>query len=134
VADDTDLTIIKVHLAELSGKLDTVVARMEAGDRQSSQLVSLVKDQLTYQAADLGELKAGVRELAEKNERSISAVRLDLETRIDSVSRDTHGRIDTVVSDVLDLKLWKARIGGIAAASALLGSAMSAAVIKLLGA
>jgi hypothetical protein len=120
VDDDHDFGL---QIAILSGKVDVVITKMEAGDRQSAQLVTLVKDQLTYQAADLGELKAGVRELAEKTERSISAVRLDLETRIDSVSRDVH-----------DLQIWKARVGGIAAASALLGSAMSAAVIKLLGA
>lgn len=113
---------VAVQIAVLSGKVDTVIARMEAGNRQSAQLVTLVKDQLTYQAADLGELKAGVRELAEKTERSISAVRLDLETRIEAVSREVH-----------ELQIWKARVGGIAAASALLGSAVSATVIKLIG-
>jgi hypothetical protein len=113
---------LALQIAVLAGKVDTVIARMEAGDRQSAQLVTLVKDQLTYQAADLGELKANVRELAEKSDRSTNAVRIDLETQLATLARD-----------VKDLELWKARVGGIAAGSALLGSVVSAVVIKLLG-
>lgn len=123
-----------VHLAVLAGKIDTVIARMEAGDRQSAQLVTLVKDQLTYQAADLGELKAVVREsilkqekathsIEEKHDRAITAVRLDLEAKL-----------ATAVHDIEDLKMWKARIGGIAVASAAFSSVVTGAVIKAIGA
>ena len=113
---------IQVKIAELTGKVEVVIARMEAGDRQSAQLITLVKDQLTYQTADLGELKAIVREHAIKTETAISTVRTDLELKI------THNteEIDT-------LKLWRARIGGIAVAASIFSSALTGLVLKVVG-
>jgi hypothetical protein len=116
--DDRELA---VQIAVLSGKIDTVIARMEAGDRNGEQLVMLVKDQLTYQAADIGETKARMLENDRVLDAAISAVRTDLTAEIREVKQD-----------VLDHKLWKARIGGIAAASAMLGSAISAVIVKVI--
>lgn len=124
---------VEVQLATLSGQLNTVIAQMEAGDRQSAQLVSLVKDQLTYQAADIGEVKAVLRELTQKQESAINAVRLDLQAHIESVRVDLQKKIDTHTTDITDLRLWKSRIGGIAAASSLLGSVVSAVIVKAIG-
>lgn len=113
------LTVIKVQLAELGGKLDTLAALMEAGDRQSAQLVALVKDQLTYLSADQGELKAIVRELSQRNEIGLSALRVDLERRLDEHRQE----IDT-------LKLWRARLMGLAAGTSMISALLTGLAVK----
>lgn len=118
----TAIADIQVKIAELTGKVEVVIARMEAGDRQSAQLITLVKDQLTYQTADLGELKAIVREHAIKTETAISTVRVDLEDKIKN---------NTIEID--NLKLWKARIGGVAVGASIFSSALTGLVLKVMG-
>lgn len=119
---EASLADIQVKIAELTGKVEVVIARMEAGDRQSAQLITLVKDQLTYQTADLGELKAIVREHALKTEAAVTTVRVDLEKKLDAHT----GEID-------NLKIWRARIGGIAVAASVFSSALTGLVLKVVG-
>lgn len=138
---DEETHDLRVRFAELSGQLQTVIAQMGAGDKQVEQLVTLVKDQLTFHAAELGELKQVVREAAIRTEQSMNAIRQDLEKRIDEKVLPVDSRIGehttqiaALRTEVDHLRLWKARIGGIAVAAALLGSATSAVVIKAIGA
>lgn len=149
-------TQIAVQLATLQGKIDTVIARMEAGDRQGEQLVALTKDQIKFIAADTGELKAIVRELAAKTDTQINAlavkmesgltiVRTDLERQVgvvrgdlDKQIRETVGPVsDTVkayAGQIDDLRLWRARVIGMAIGASILSSGITAAVLKGLGA
>lgn len=149
-------TQIAVQLATLQGKIDTVIARMEAGDRQGEQLVALTKDQIKFLAADTGELKAVVRELAIKTdnqinalaakmEHAISVVRLDLERQVnvtrgelDKQIRETVQPVDEKVKNyttlVDDLRLWRAKVVGMSIAVSVLSSGITATVLKGLGA
>lgn len=140
--DDADL---RVGFATLAGKIDTVIARMEAGDRHSEQLVTLVKDQLNYQAADLGEVKAILREnsikadeqlahLASKSEQTINAVRLDLEQQIKRHIEPIEGKVKTVAEQLDEVRLWRAKVAGIAALVGALSSGATAALFKTIGA
>jgi len=160
-------TQIAVQLATLQGKIDTVIARMEAGDRQGEQLVALTKDQIKFLAADTGELKAIVREqaikidnqiaalttktdnqiasLATRAETGISTVRTDLERQIgvargelDKQIRETVHPVDeqikTFSGQMDDLRLWRARIVGMAIGASILSSGITAGILKGLGA
>lgn len=160
-------THIAVQLATLQGKIDTVIARMEAGDRQGEQLVALTKDQIKFLAADTGELKAVFREqsiktdtqiaaltlkvegqlstLATRSENGLTTVRTDLERQVevargelDKRIRDTVHPVDqqikTFSSQMDDLRLWRARIVGMAIGASILSSGITATVLKGLGA
>lgn len=149
-------THIAVQLATLQGKIDTVIARMEAGDRQGEQLVALTKDQIKFLAADTGELKAIVRDLALKTDTQIIAlsnkiegglttVRTDLERQVavargelDKQIRETvhpvDERVKTFGSQIDDLRLWRARIIGMAIGASILSSGITATILKGLGA
>lgn len=148
-------TQIAVQLATLQGKIDTVIARMEAGDRQGEQLVALTKDQIKFIAADTGELKAVVREMNSKwdtqlnavvvkNEASITIVRTDLERQVTSARTDLDRQIrDTVhpveeriklyAEQIDELRLWRAKIIGIAIGSSVISSGITATILKGLG-
>lgn len=161
VTTDEDLareqrTQIAVQLATLQGKIDTVIARMEAGDRQGEQLVALTKDQIKFLAADTGELKAVVRDLSGRTEHQIasltgkvetglSTVRTDLERQVavvrgelDKQIRDTvtpvDERIKTFGTQMDDLRLWRARVVGMAVGASILSSGITASILKGLGA
>lgn len=149
-------TQIAVQLATLQGKIDTVIARMEAGDRQGEQLVALTKDQIKFLAADTGELKAVVRELAlktdgqikelsTKTETGLSVVRTDLERQVsvsrgelDKQIRDTvhpvATRVNTTAQQIEELRLWRAKIIGMAIGASVLSSGVTAGMLKALGA
>lgn len=135
---------IEVALAVLNGKVDTVIARMEAGDRQGEQLVALVKDQLTFLAADTGELKAVVREqglrlteamdrVAAKSEQGITTVRLDLERQIKFYVEPVAAAARTVAEQLEEVRLWRAKVVGIAIGVAALSSGLTAALLKAVG-
>lgn len=148
-------TEIAVQLATLQGKIDTVIARMEAGDRQGEQLVALTKDQIRFIAADTGELKAVVRDMgtkidhqlttmASKLETSINAVRVDLERQIgitrgelDKQIRETVHPVDqratTLAEQIDDLRLWRAKVVGIALGCSLVSSSATVGILKLVG-
>ena len=128
------LTEIKVSLATLNGKVDTMASQMEAGDRQSAQLVALVRDQLSYLAADTGVLKAQVSENEVKANEATSAVRVDLERQIKELRTDLNRAIEALTSSVNDLNKWRARVAGIAVGAAGLSSIATAVVLKAVGA
>lgn len=149
-------TQIAVQLATLQGKIDTVIARMEAGDRQGEQLVALTKDQIKFIAADTGELKAIVRELAAKTdvqvstlstkieagltivrtdlERQVGVVRGDLDKQIRETVEPVSEKVKTYAGQIDDLRLWRARVIGMAIGASILSSGITAAVLKGLGA
>lgn len=113
---------LAVQIASLTGKVDVVIARMEAGDKQSAQLVTLVKDQMTYLSADQGELKAVVREMQQRNEIGLSALRVDLEAKI----HNSQVQID-------NLRLWRARLAGLAAGSSMFSAVLTGLFVKWIG-
>lgn len=149
-------TQIAVQLATLQGKIDTVIARMEAGDRQGEQLVALTKDQIKFIAADTGELKAIVRELAtrtetqiaalaNKTEAGLSTVRIDLERQIvvargelDKQIRETvhpvDERIKIFTTQIDDLRLWQSKVIGVAIGCSAISSGITVGILKGLGA
>lgn len=134
MTDADVLSDIKVALATLNGKVDTMTERMEAGDRQSAQLVTLVKDQLVYQAADLAELKAVVRENNSKADAAATAVRVDLERQIRDLRNDLNDAIKALTTSVNELKQWRAKLVGFGVGVAALSSTATAVVMKVLGA
>lgn len=119
IVNPTDITDIRVQMALMDGKLDVITTRMEAGDRNSAQLITLVKDQLTYHAADLGELKAIVREASTRMEIGLSSIRVDLEAKISKIEED-----------VDEIRLWRAKLAWITGLAAMTGAAMTGAVVK----
>jgi hypothetical protein len=149
-------TQIAVQLATLQGKIDTVIARMEAGDKQGEQLVALTKDQIKFIAADTGELKAIVRDLAMKTdgqimaltakiesgltnvrtdlERQVAVVRGELDKQIRETVHPVEEKVKTTAEQIDDLRLWRARIIGMAIGASVLSSGITATVLKGLGA
>lgn len=145
----------RVALATLNGKVDTVIAQMQAGDRQGEQLVAIVGDQIKFLAADTGEVKAIVRELAtktddqiqkvmEKTDKALTTVRLDLERQIathrNDMERAMHDKVKpvedrykTVNEQIEELRLWRAKVIGLAIGASALSSGIATALGRAVG-
>lgn len=115
MSEGIDINDIRVKLAEVNGKLDLITAKMEAGDRNTEQLIALVKDQLGYHAADLGLVKAELREDRDRAAHGLSAVRVDLENRI------------------LPLEKWQSQLRGVAFVLPPVTAVLTGAAIKFIG-
>lgn len=132
-AVDDALTEIKVGLATMNGKIDTLAEKVDAGDKQSSQLVQLVKDQLSYLAADQGQLSAVVRENEVKANEAASAVRVDLERQIKDLRTDLNKAIEALTASVDELRQWRSKLIGFGIGIAALSSTATAFVMKAIG-
>lgn len=71
-----------VSMARLEGKVDTLAAEVRAGDKQSGQLIELVKQQLIYLQQSLDDLKTLLAAERRHTDAATSAVRVDLERQI----------------------------------------------------
>lgn len=78
----TDSDDTPVSLARLEGKVDTLAAEVRAGDKQSGQLVELLKQQLIYLQQSIDDLKSVVAGERAHTDRATSAVRIDLERQL----------------------------------------------------
>lgn len=128
-----DIHDIRVRLAEVNGKLDLIgtqmksgqehiATQMKAGDKNTEQLVALVKDQLTYHAADLGLVKAELREDRDRVAQGLSTIRTDLEAD----TKQIDGRVRT-------LERWQSQIRGMAFILPPISAILTGVSIKLMG-
>lgn len=73
---------MEVSLARLEGKMDTLAAEVRAGDKQSGQLVELLKQQLIYLQSSVDDLKSLLAAERRHTDAATSTVRVDLERQI----------------------------------------------------
>ncbi len=97
--DDLD-----VSMARLEGKVDTLAAEVRAGDKQSGQLVELLKQQLVYLQQSVDDLKHLVAAERRHTDQATSAVRVDLERQLNVSVIDIDQRIDAVCTDLRDAR------------------------------
>lgn len=71
-----------ISLARLEGKVDTLSAKVDAGDRQGGQLVELVKQQVVYLQRGVDDLKTMISAERQHTDHATSVVRVDLERQI----------------------------------------------------
>jgi predicted NodU family carbamoyl transferase len=90
---------IKVDLARMEGKLDTLAAEVSAGDKQSGQLVELLKQQLMYLQQSVDDLKGLLAAERAHTDRATSAVRVDLERQLNVATIDLDQRMEEVCAD-----------------------------------
>lgn len=71
-----------IALARLEGKVDTLSATVDSGDRQAGQLVELVKQQVGYLQRAVDDLKTLLSDERRHTDNATSVVRVDLERQI----------------------------------------------------
>lgn len=71
-----------IALARLEGKVDTLSATVDSGDRQAGQLVELVKQQVGYLQRAVDDLKTLMADERRYTDTATSVVRVDLERQI----------------------------------------------------
>lgn len=109
-------------LARIEGKLELLDERQRAGDNALGQVIDLLKQQLTFHTAELGKLEQIVRENRTICSREISAVRVDLESRLGTLDE----RVDS-------LRLSRAKATGMGLVVGVLASTFAAATLKAFG-
>lgn len=142
---DEVLTAIKVELATLNGKVDTLSSsltgqvslvneRMGADSRQSAQILALLKDQMVSLVADQGVMRAQMRENEVKAAHDANEVRTDLEAQMVTLRADLSEALRALQASVDDLKQRWAKLVGFGLGVAALSSTATAILTRAMGA
>lgn len=112
-----------VALATLHGKIDTLTARMEMSAAANEQLAAICRDMLAVHQSEVVDLRRQVATVHDQAQAAVSAVRVDVESKIAAVAED-----------VSALENWRSSIRGAALAvgvlSGLVSSVVTAVVVK----
>lgn len=130
---------IKLVGSNLKSDIRLVIEQMKSGDERQQDLTNLLKQQITFHAAELGKLEAIVRENRTIAATELSAVRVDLEKQITQVRVETlkavaavAASVETVTGHVTSLRLSKAYALGFAGAGGVVGAGLMALIPKVL--